>query len=57
MRCWLGPCATTRGWSGGRARPPPRGDPTEGALIVAAAREGLDRNKLDEQWPRQGSSP
>ena len=34
-----------------------QGDPTEGALIVAAAREGLDRNKLDEQWPRQGELP
>ena len=33
------------------------GDPTEGGLIVAAAREGLDRNKLDEQWPRQGELP
>ena len=37
--------------------PAAQGDPTEGALIVAAAREGLDRNKLDEQWPRQGELP
>ena len=37
--------------------PAAQGDPTEGALIVAAAREGLDRNKLDEQWPRQEELP
>ena len=30
MRCWLVPCATTRAWSGGRARPPPRETPRRG---------------------------
>ena len=30
------------------------GDPTEGALVVAAAREGLDRNQLSESLPRTG---
>lgn len=42
-------------WKAGA--PVSAGDPTEGALVVAAAREGLDRNKLDEQWPRQGELP
>jgi Ca2+-transporting ATPase len=29
-----------------------RGDPTEGALVVAAAKAGLDRGQLDERFPR-----
>jgi len=29
-----------------------RGDPTEGALVVAAAKAGLDRGELDERFPR-----
>lgn len=33
------------------------GDPTEGALVVAAAREGLDRNQLSESLPRTGEIP
>jgi Ca2+-transporting ATPase len=28
------------------------GDPTEGALLVAAAKAGLDRDDLDLEWPR-----
>ena len=28
------------------------GDPTEGALLVAAAKTGLWKNELDQRWPR-----
>ncbi|HWM91921.1 MAG TPA: cation-translocating P-type ATPase [Thermoanaerobaculia bacterium] len=34
-----------------------QGDPTEGALIVAAAKAGLDKRKLDEGCPRAGEIP
>ncbi|TVP88267.1 MAG: HAD family hydrolase, partial [Thioalkalivibrio sp.] len=34
-----------------------QGDPTEGALIVAAAKAGFDRDELREQWERQDSIP
>ena len=33
------------------------GDPTEGALIVAAAKAGLDRPALDRDYPRIGEVP
>ena len=33
------------------------GDPTEGALIVAAAKAGYDRDELREQWKRKDSIP
>ena len=33
------------------------GDPTEGALLVAAAREGLRKNELEEILPRVGEIP
>ncbi len=33
------------------------GDPTEGALVVAAARESLDQQKLTAQLPRVGEVP
>ncbi|GAB4152170.1 MAG: cation-translocating P-type ATPase [Cyanobacteria bacterium J069] len=33
------------------------GDPTEGALIVAAAKSGLDRHQLAAAWPRLGEVP
>jgi Ca2+-transporting ATPase len=33
------------------------GDPTEGALVVAAAKAGLWRNKLEEAYPRIGEFP
>ena len=33
------------------------GDPTEGALIVAAAKAGHDRDELREQWERKDSIP
>jgi Ca2+-transporting ATPase len=33
------------------------GDPTEGALVVAAAKAGLDKAKLDAQYPRTGEIP
>ncbi|MDH3636920.1 MAG: HAD-IC family P-type ATPase, partial [Gammaproteobacteria bacterium] len=29
-----------------------KGDPTEGALVVAAAKRGLEKNDLIRQWPR-----
>jgi P-type Ca2+ transporter type 2C len=34
-----------------------RGDPTEGALVVAAAKAGLDKASLDEQYPRLDEIP
>lgn len=34
-----------------------QGDPTEGALIVAAAKLGLDKRELDERFPRVGEIP
>ena len=37
--------------------PAAQGDPTEGALVVAAAKEGLDKNKLEEEQPRRADLP
>lgn len=34
-----------------------KGDPTEGALVVAAAKAGLDKAEVDKQFPRQGEIP
>jgi Ca2+-transporting ATPase len=34
-----------------------RGDPTEGALVVAAAKAGLDKHELDAEWPRVNEIP
>jgi Ca2+-transporting ATPase len=34
-----------------------QGDPTEGALVVAAAKLGLDKRRLDERCPRVGEIP
>jgi Ca2+-transporting ATPase len=34
-----------------------KGDPTEGALIVAAAKAGLEKSALDAQYPRVGEIP
>ncbi|MFQ5398173.1 MAG: cation-translocating P-type ATPase [Anaerolineae bacterium] len=33
------------------------GDPTEGALIVAAAQLGMNKAKLDKRWPRVAEIP
>lgn len=33
------------------------GDPTEGALVVAAAREGVDQEKEEQNWPRTADLP
>ncbi len=33
------------------------GDPTEGALVVAAAKAGMDKEKLEETWPRIDEIP
>ena len=33
------------------------GGPTETALVDAAAREGLDKNGLEGEWPRRGELP
>jgi Ca2+-transporting ATPase len=33
------------------------GDPTEGALLVAAAKAGLWKGKLEEEYPRMGEIP
>ena len=34
-----------------------KGDPTEGALVVAAAKAGLDKAELDARFPRIGEIP
>lgn len=34
-----------------------KGDPTEGALVVLAAKAGLDRGALDAEFPRVGEIP
>lgn len=34
-----------------------KGDPTEGALVVAAAKAGLDKRTLEAQYPRVGEIP
>ena len=34
-----------------------KGDPTEGALVVAAAKAGLDKAELDARWPRVNEIP
>jgi P-type Ca2+ transporter type 2C len=33
------------------------GDPTEGALLIAAAKAGLWKNELDKRWPRVAEAP
>ena len=33
------------------------GDPTEGALLIAAAKAGLWKNELDQRWPRVAEAP
>ena len=33
------------------------GDPTEGAVVEAAARAGLDKNRLEEEQPRRAELP
>ena len=34
-----------------------KGDPTEGALVVAAAKAGLDKTELEQRFPRIGEIP
>jgi Ca2+-transporting ATPase len=46
---------STRGESDGRWRI--KGDPTEGALVVAAAKAGLVKAELERQAPRTGEIP
>ena len=49
-------CADARlEWRAGA--PVASGDPTEGALLVAAAQEGLDQRKLEESCPRVDELP
>lgn len=33
------------------------GDPTEGAMVIAAAQLGLLKNELDKRWPRVAEAP
>jgi len=42
-------------WKAGA--PTAQGDPTEGALVVYAAREGVDQLRLREEFPRKGELP
>ncbi len=58
--CWRpAPCATTPPWNRTRARPGLHavGDPTEGALVVAAARHGLWKPDLEKLLPRVAEAP
>jgi len=40
-----------------RGRPTVTGDPTEAAIVLAAAQEGLDKNELEAVFPRRGENP
>ena len=40
-----------------RGEPRCSGDPTEAALVLAAAREGADKNELERRFPRVGEVP
>ncbi len=49
-------CSDARlAWKAGA--PTASGDPTEGALVVAAARDGVDQNRELEHWPRTADLP
>ena len=49
-------CSDARlAWKAGA--PTASGDPTEGALVVAAARDGVDQNRELEHWPRVADIP
>ena len=41
----------------GSGAPVCTGDPTEVALVEMAAREGLDKNRLEQEYPRRGELP
>ena len=41
----------------GRGGPVCTGDPTEVALVELAAREGVDKNELEQRFPRRGELP
>ena len=48
-------CDARLEWRAGA--PAASGDPTEAALVVAAAREGVDQGRELERWPRVGDIP
>ena len=49
-------CSDARlAWKAGA--PTAAGDPTEAALVVAAARDGVDQNRELERWPRAAEIP
>lgn len=48
-------CDARLEWKAGA--PAASGDPTEGALVVAAARDGVDQNRELERWPRAADIP
>ncbi len=58
-RCCARPCSPrTPAWCATRdGRGAVQGDPTEGALVVAAAKAGLDKDALDAQCVRIGELP
>ncbi len=59
-RCCCAPPRWRRTRASSGARPATwevKGDPTEGALVVAAAKAGLDKTELDAQFPRVAEIP
>ncbi len=48
-------CDARLAWKAGA--PTASGDPTEGALVVAAARDGVDQTRELERWPRVADIP
>ena len=48
-------CDACLSWQG--KEPFADGDPTEGALVRAAAKAGLDKNELEKRFPRRGELP
>jgi Ca2+-transporting ATPase len=51
------PASGARGSEEGKRGWRMQGDPTEGAMVVAAAKLGIDRARIDAAFPRTGETP